>query len=152
MTEETELCISPLCSLSEDELDAINDCNASFAMWQPYKDKTRADEAEKKVKQLEQKLIEYKGYKDRALEAEKRIRELSQGLDLSIDQGKDIEDTISSRWVQCLTNLKGYADYQTDDKDEYDDKDDGDYRDKFMSLEKRVEETEYKLKQILESR
>lgn len=138
MTEqiEGELCISPMCNLSEDELDSLNSSNASFAMWQPYKDKTRADEAEKKVELMAQKLEEYKGYKERALEAESIIRELSREQD---------KEGSRSRWSQCLTNLKRYADYQTDDHlEEKDDTVD----DKFLSLEKRVEETEYKLRQM----
>ena len=65
--------LSPMCNLSEDELDAINTSNAEFAMWDPYKDKKRADEAER---QLEI-------YKERTLISEAKVEELLNIIKLS---------------------------------------------------------------------
>ena len=65
--------LSPMCNLSEDELEAVNSTNVEFAMWDPYKDKKRADEAER---QLEI-------YKERTVLAEAKVEELLNIIKLS---------------------------------------------------------------------
>jgi hypothetical protein len=99
--------LSPMCNLSEDELEAVNSTNAEFAIWDPYKDKKRADEAER---QLEI-------YKDRSLLAETKVEELLNIIKLSRNEliknnvKESVEDTVlpeekPSRWLSCLSNIK----------------------------------------------
>ena len=96
--------LSPTCNLSEDELDAVNSTNAEFAMWDPYKDKKRADEVEK---QLEI-------YKKRALTSEAKVEELLKIIKLSrneliknnIVESLEKEDLKQSRWLECFSKIK----------------------------------------------
>ena len=101
--------LSPMCNLSEDELDAVNLSNAEFAMWDPYKEKKRADEAEK---QLEI-------YKERALTSEAKVEELLNIIRLSrnelikntIKESLEAEETVlpeekPNRWLSCLSTVK----------------------------------------------
>ena len=101
--------LSPMCNLSEDELDAVNLSNAEFAMWDPYKDKKRADEAEKQIEL----------YKGRALTSEAKVEELLNIIRLSrnevikntIKESLEAEETVlpeekPSRWLSCLSTVK----------------------------------------------
>ena len=103
--------LSPMCNLSEDELDAVNLSNAEFAMWDPYKEKKRADDAEKQIEL----------YKGRALTSEAKVEELLNIIRLS--RNELIKNTIKeslevvlpetvlpeekpSRWLACLSTVK----------------------------------------------
>lgn len=99
--------LSPMCNLSEDELEAVNSTNVEFAMWDPYKDKKRADEAER---QLEI-------YKERTVLAEAKVEELLNIIKLSRNEliknnvKESVKDTVlpeeqPSRWLSCLSNIK----------------------------------------------
>ena len=101
--------LSPMCNLSEDELDAVNLSNAEFAMWDPYKEKKRADEAEKQVEI----------YKVRALTSEANVEELLNIIRLSrnelikntIKESLEAEETVlpeekPNRWLSCLSTVK----------------------------------------------
>ena len=101
--------LSPMCNLSEDELDAVNLSNAEFAMWDPYKDKKRADEAEKQIDI----------YKERALTSEAKVEELLNIIRLSrnelikntIKESLEAEETVlpeekPNRWLSCLSTVK----------------------------------------------
>jgi len=101
--------LSPMCNLSEDELYSVNSSNAEFAVWNPYKEKKRADEAEK---QLEI-------YKERALTSEANVEELLNIIRLSrnelikntIKESLEAEETVlpeekPSRWLSCLSTVK----------------------------------------------
>ena len=101
--------LSPMCNLSEDELDAVNLSNAEFAMWDPYKDKKRADEAEKQIEL----------YKGRALTSEAKVEELLNIIRLSrnevikntIKESLEAEETVlpeekPNRWLSCLSTVK----------------------------------------------
>jgi len=101
--------LSPMCNLSEDELDAVNLSNAEFAMWDPYKEKKRADEAEKQIDI----------YKERALTSEANVEELLNIIRLSrnelikntIKESLEAEETVlpeekPSRWLSCLSTVK----------------------------------------------
>ena len=101
--------LSPMCNLSEDELDAVNLSNAEFAMWDPYKEKKRADEAEKQVEI----------YKERALTSEANVEELLNIIRLSrnelikntIKESLEAEETVlpeekPNRWLSCLSTVK----------------------------------------------
>ena len=101
--------LSPMCNLSEDELDAVNLSNAEFAMWDPYKEKKRADEAEKQIDI----------YKERALTSEAKVEELLNIIRLSrnelikntIKESLEAEETVlpeekPSRWLSCLSTVK----------------------------------------------
>ena len=101
--------LSPMCNLSEDELDAVNLSNAEFAMWDPYKEKKRADEAEKQIDI----------YKERALTSEANVEELLNIIRLSrnelikntIKESLEAEETVlpeenPSRWLACLSTVK----------------------------------------------
>ena len=104
---ESQLAISPICNLSEDELDAVNSSNAEFAMWNPYKDNKRADEAEK------QREI----YKERALISEAKVEELLNIIKLSRNEliknsvkesfnEESITEEKPSRWLACLSTVR----------------------------------------------
>jgi hypothetical protein len=93
--------------LSEDELDAVNSSNAEFAMWNPYKDNKRADEAEK------QREI----YKERALISEAKVEELLNIIKLSRNEliknsvkesfnEESITEEKPSRWLACLSTVR----------------------------------------------
>ena len=101
--------LSPMCNLSEDELDAVNLSNAEFAMWDPYKEKKRADEAEKQVEI----------YKVRALTSEANVEGLLNIIRLSrnelikntIKESLEAEETVlpeekPNRWLSCLSTVK----------------------------------------------
>ena len=99
--------LSPTSNLSEDELEAVNSTNAEFAMWDPYKDKKRADEAERQVEI----------YRERALLAETKVEELLNIIKLSRNEliknnvKESVKDTVlpeeqPSRWLSCLSNIK----------------------------------------------
>ena len=101
--------LSPICNLSEDELDAVNLSNAEFAMWDPYKEKKRADEAEKQIDI----------YKERALTSEAKVEELLNIIRLSrnelikntIKESLEAEETVlpeekPNRWLSCLSTVK----------------------------------------------
>ena len=96
--------LSPMCNLSEDELEAVNSTNVEFAMWDPYKDKKRADEAEKQIEI----------YKERAVLAEAKVEELLNIIKLSRNEliknnvKESIEETVlpeekPNRWLSCLS-------------------------------------------------
>jgi len=101
--------LSPMCNLSEDELDAVNLSNAEFSMWDPYKEKKRADEAEKQIDI----------YKERALTSEAKVEELLNIIRLSrnelikntIKESLEAEETVlpeekPNRWLSCLSTVK----------------------------------------------
>jgi len=99
--------LSPICNLSEDELDAVNLSNAEFAMWDPYKEKKRADEAEKQIDI----------YKERALTSEAKVEELLNIIRLSRNEliKNNVKDSIDetilpeekpNRFLSCLSNVK----------------------------------------------
>lgn len=126
--------LSPTSNLSEDELDAVNSTNAEFAMWDPYKDKKRADEAER---QLEI-------YKDRALLAETKVEELLNIIKLSRNEliknnvKESVKDTVlpeeqPSRWLSCLSTVKDKININYDTEL------------RFISLEHSVQKIEDKL-------
>ena len=98
--------LSPMCNLSEDELEAVNSSNAEFAMWDPYKDKKRADEAER---QLEI-------YKERALTSEAKVEELLNIIKLSRNEliKNNVKESVEeinlteekpNRWLECLSSF-----------------------------------------------
>jgi hypothetical protein len=99
--------LSPMCNLSEDELDAVNLSNAEFSMWDPYKEKKRADEAEKQIDI----------YKERALTSEAKVEELLNIIRLSRNEliKNNVKDSIDetilpeekpNRWLSCLSTVK----------------------------------------------
>ena len=111
--------LSPICNLSEDELEAVNTSNAEFAMWDPYKEQIRADEAER---QLEI-------YKERALISEVKVEELMNIIKLSRNEliknnvKESIEETVlpepvlpeqPRRWLSCLSSVKGKINFNYD--------------------------------------
>ena len=126
--------LSPTSNLSEDELEAVNSTNVEFAMWDPYKDKKRADEAER---QLEI-------YKDRALLAETKVEELLNIIKLSRNEliknnvKGSLEETVlpeekPSRWLSCLSTVKDKINFNYDTEL------------RFISLEHSVQKIEDKL-------
>jgi len=126
--------LSPMCNLSEDELEAVNSSNAEFAMWDPYKDKKRADEAER---QLEI-------YKERALLAEAKVEELLNIIKLSRNEliknnvKKSIEESPlpeekPNRWFPCLSTVIDKINFNYDTEL------------RFISLEHSVQKIEDKL-------
>lgn len=128
--------LSPMCNLSEDELDAINTSNAEFAMWDPYKDKKRADEAER---QLEI-------YKERTLISEAKVEELLNIIKLSrneliknnVKRSLEAKETVlpeekPNRWLSCLSTVKDKINFNYDTE----------FR--FISLEHSVQKIEDKL-------
>ena len=99
--------LSPTSNLSEDELEAVNLSNATFAMWDPYKEKKRADEAER---QLEI-------YKERALTSEAKVEELLNIIKLSRNEliKNNVKESVEeinlteekpNRWLECLSSFK----------------------------------------------
>lgn len=126
--------LSPMCNLSEDELEAVNSTNVEFAMWDPYKDKKRADEA---VRQLEI-------YKERALLAEAKVEELLNIIKLSRNEliknnvKESIEETAlpeekPNRLLSCLSTVKEKFNFNYDTEI------------RFISLEHSVQKIEDKL-------
>lgn len=126
--------LSPTSNLSEDELEAVNSSNAEFSMWDPYKDKKRADEAER---QLEI-------YKDRALLAETKVEELLNIIKLSRNEliknnvKESIEDSPlpeekPNRWFSCLSTVIDKINFNYDTEL------------RFISLEHSVQKIENKL-------
>ena len=99
--------LSPTSNLSEDELEAVNSTNVEFTMWDPYKDKKRADEAERQVEL----------YRERALTSEAKVEELLNIIKLSRNEliknnvKGSLEETVlpeekPSRWLSCLSTVK----------------------------------------------
>lgn len=126
--------LSPMCNLSEDELEAVNSTNVEFAMWDPYKDKKRADEAER---QLEI-------YKERTVLAEAKVEELLNIIKLSRNEliknnvKESIEETVlpeekPNRWLACLSTVKDKININYDTEL------------RFISLEHSVQKIEDKL-------
>jgi len=128
--------LSPTSNLSEDELEAVNLSNAAFAIWDPYKEKKRADEAER---QLEI-------YKDRALKSEAKVEELLNIIKLSRNEliknnvkgSLELDETVSpeekpNRLLLCLSNLKDKINFNYDTEL------------RFISLEHSVQKIEDKL-------
>lgn len=126
--------LSPTCNLSEDELEAVNTSNAEFSMWDPYKDKKRADEAER---QLEI-------YKERTLLAESKVEELLNIIKLSRNEliknnvKESIEETVlpeekPNRLLSCLSTVKDKINFNYDTEL------------RFISLEHSVQKIEDKL-------
>ena len=126
--------LSPMCNLSEDELEAVNSSNAEFAMWDPYKDKKRADEAER---QLEI-------YKERALTSEAKVEELLNIIKLSRNEliKNNVKESIEesplqeekpNRWLSCLSTVKDKINFNYDTEL------------RFISLEHSVQKIEDKL-------
>ena len=126
--------LSPMCNLSEDELEAVNSSNAEFAMWDPYKDKKRADEAER---QLEI-------YKERALASEAKVEELLNIIKLSRNEliKNNVKESVeeinlpeekSNRWLACLSTVKDKINFNYDTEL------------RFISLEHSVQKIEDKL-------
>lgn len=131
--------LSPMCNLSEDELEAVNSSNAEFAMWDPYKDKKRADEAER---QLEI-------YKERSLLAEAKVEELLNIIKLSRNElikneliknniKESLEETVlpeekPNRLLSCLSTVKDKINFNYDTEL------------RFISLEHSVQKIEDKL-------
>ena len=128
--------LSPMCNLSEDELEAVNTSNAEFAIWDPYKDKKRADEAER---QLEI-------YKERALLAESKVEELMNIIKLSrneliknnVKESLDAKETVlpeekPNRLLSCLSTVKDKFNFNYDTEL------------RFISLEHSVQKIEDKL-------
>ena len=126
--------LSPMCNLSEDELEAVNSTNVEFAMWDPYKDKKRADEAERQVEL----------YRERALTSEAKVEELMNIIKLSRNEliknnfKELLEETVlpeekPSRWLSCLSNIKDKINFNYDTEL------------RFISLEHSVHKIEDKL-------
>ena len=130
--------LSPMCNLSEDELEAVNTSNAEFAIWDPYKDKKRADEAER---QLEI-------YKERALLAEAKVEELLNIIKLSRNEliKNNIKGSLEvilpetvlpeekpNRLLSCLSTVKDKINFNYDTEL------------RFISLEHSVQKIEDKL-------
>jgi hypothetical protein len=128
--------LSPMCNLSEDELEAVNSSNAEFAMWDPYKDKKRADEAER---QLEI-------YRERALTSEAKVEELLNIIKLSrneliknnVKESLDAKETVlpeekPNRLLSCLSTVKDKINFNYDTEL------------RFISLEHSVQKIEDKL-------
>ena len=126
--------LSPTSNLSDDELEAVNLSNATFAMWDPYKEKKRADEAER---QLEI-------YKDRALLAETKVEELLNIIKLSRNEliKNNVKESIEesplqeekpNRWLSCLSTVKDKINFNYDTEL------------RFISLEHSVQKIEDKL-------
>ena len=128
--------LSPMCNLSEDELEAVNTSNAEFAIWDPYKDKKRADEAER---QLEI-------YKERALTSEAKVEELLNIIKLSrneliknnVKESLDAKETVlpeekPNRLLSCLSTVKDKFNFNYDTEL------------RFISLEHSVQKIEDKL-------
>ena len=126
-------------AVDEDELEAVNMSNAAFAMWDPYKEKKRADKAER---QLEI-------YKERALTSEAKVEELLSIIKLSRNEliknnvKESIEETVLpetvlskekfSRWLSCLSTVKDKINFNYDTEI------------RFISLEHSVQKIEDKL-------
>ena len=134
--EDTVYNLSPMCNLSEDELEAVNSSNAEFSMWDPYKDKKRADEAERQVEI----------YKDRALLAETKVEELLNIIKLSrneliknnVKESIEAKETVlpeekPNRWLKCLSSFKDKINFNYDTEL------------RFISLEHSVQKIEDKL-------
>lgn len=126
--------LSPTSNLSEDELEAVNSSNASFAMWDPYKDKKRADEAERQVEI----------YRERALLAETKVEELLNIIKLSRNEliKNNVKESIEesplqeekpNRWLSCLSTVKDKINFNYDTEL------------RFISLEHSVQKIEDKL-------
>lgn len=126
--------LSPTSNLSEDELEAVNSSNAEFAIWDPYKDKKRADEAER---QLEI-------YKERTLLAETKVEELLNIIKLSRNEliKNNVKDSVEeinlpeekpNRWLSCLSTVKDKINFNYDTEL------------RFISLEHSVQKIEDKL-------
>ena len=126
--------LSPMCNLSEDELEAVNSSNAEFAMWDPYKDKKRADEAER---QLEI-------YKERALTSEAKVEELLNIIKLSRNEliKNNVKESVEeinlteekpNRWLECLSSFKNKINFNYNTEL------------RFISLEHSVQKIEDKL-------
>ena len=128
--------LSPMCNLSEDELEAVNTSNAEFAIWDPYKDKKRADEAER---QLEI-------YRERALTSEAKVEELLNIIKLSrneliknnVKESLDAKETVlpeekPNRLLSCLSTVKDKFNFNYDTEL------------RFISLEHSVQKIEDKL-------
>ena len=131
--------LSPMCNLSEDELEAVNTSNVEFAMWDPYKDKKRADEVER---QLEI-------YRDRASLAEAKVEELLNIIKLSRNEliKNNVKESIESieaketvlpeekpnRLLSCLSTVKDKINFNYDTEI------------RFISLEHSVQKIEDKL-------
>jgi len=128
--------LSPMCNLSEDELEVVNTSNAEFAIWDPYKDKKRADEAER---QLEI-------YKERALLAEAKVEELLNIIKLSrneliknnVKESLEAKETVlpeekPNRLLSCLSTVKDKININYDTEL------------RFISLEHSVQKIEDKL-------
>ena len=126
--------LSPMCNLSEDELEAVNSSNAEFAMWDPYKDKKRADEAERQVEI----------YRERALTSEAKVEELLNIIKLSRNEliknnvKESIEDSPlpeekPNRWFSCLSTVIDKINFNYDTEL------------RFISLEHSVQKIENKL-------
>lgn len=126
--------LSPTSNLSEDELEAVNSTNVEFTMWDPYKDKKRADEAERQVEL----------YRERALTSEAKVEELLNIIKLSRNEliknnvKGSLEETVlpeekPSRWLSCLSNIKDKINFNYDTEL------------RFISLEHSVHKIEDKL-------
>ena len=128
--------LSPTSNLSEDELEAVNSSNAEFAMWDPYKDKKRADEAER---QLEI-------YKERALMSEAKVEELLNIIKLSRNEliknnvkgSLELDEIVlleekPNRLLSCLSTVKDKINFNYDTEL------------RFISLEHSVQKIEDKL-------
>ena len=128
--------LSPMCNLSEDELYSVNSSNAEFAVWNPYKEKKRADEAEKQIEI----------YKERALTSEANVEELLNIIRLSrnevikntIKESLEAEETVlpeekPNRFLSCLSNVKDKINFNYDTEL------------RFISLEHSVHKIEDKL-------
>ena len=126
--------LSPMCNLSEDELEAVNSTNVEFAIWDPYKDKKRADEAERQVEL----------YRERALTSEAKVEELMNIIKLSRNEliknnvKGSLEETVlpeekPNRWLSCLSNIKDKINFNYDTEL------------RFISLEHSVQKIEDKL-------
>ena len=107
--------LSPTSNLSEDELEAVNSSNAKFSMWDPYKDKKRADEAER---QLEI-------YRERVLLAETKVEELLNIIKLSRNEliKNNVKESVEeinlpeekpNRWLSCLSTVKDKINFNYD--------------------------------------
>ena len=126
--------LSPMCNLSEDELEVVNTSNAEFAIWDPYKEKKRADKAER---QLEI-------YKERTVLAEAKVEELLNIIKLSRNEliknsvkGSPEETVLPeekpNRWLECLSTVKDKINFNYDTEL------------RFISLEHSVQKIEDKL-------
>tara|TARA_B000000565_G_C23549198_1_gene286902 strand:- start:52 stop:465 length:414 start_codon:yes stop_codon:yes gene_type:complete len=126
--------LSPTSNLSEGELEAVNSSNAEFAMWDPYKDKKRADEAERQVEI----------YRERALTSEAKVEELLNIIKLSRNEliKNNVKESVEeinlpeekpNRWLSCLSTVKDKINFNYDTEL------------RFISLEHSVQKIEDKL-------